>query len=148
MAKRLFGTDGVVTQTAKEAYWELKPCMGNHHFVQALSYSINRSELAVAKGRVPSVNYLSSNYMSDPENGMSYDATEAHENAVAGLLEDTDGFGYSLELARDYFRLARTELEAEGAYAPPTRKTITTRSRTTSRPLSTTSPCPAAPTSW
>ena len=116
----MFGTDGVVKQTAKEDYWDIKPCMGNHHFVQALSYSINRSDLAVAKGRVPSVNYLSSNYMSDPENGMSYDATEAHEKAVAGLLEDTDGYGYSLELARDYFRLALTELEAEGAYAPGT----------------------------
>ena len=37
--------------------------------------------------------------------------TDAHKKAVEPLLADTDGYGYSLELARDYFRLALTELE-------------------------------------
>ncbi|MBR6300706.1 MAG: hypothetical protein IKR36_07380 [Clostridia bacterium] len=116
----LFGTDGVVAQTAKEDYWDLKPAVGNHHFIQAISYSIDRLTFANARGSIPSVDYLASNYMSDPENGLSYSVTEAHQKAVAGLLEDTDGYGYSLELARDYFRLAMTELEAEGAYVPGT----------------------------
>jgi len=116
----LFGEEGVVTQTAKEDYWDLKPALGNHHFVQALSYSIDRLTFANARGSIPSVDYLSSNYMSDPENGLSYATTDAHKYAVATLLEGTDGYGYSLELARDYFRVALMELEAEGAYTPGT----------------------------
>ncbi|MCR4576778.1 MAG: hypothetical protein K5784_02590 [Clostridiales bacterium] len=116
----LFGTDGVVAQNAEEDYWDLKPAVGNHHFIQALSYSIDRLTFANARGSIPSVDYLASNYMSDPENGLSYSVTEAHKKAVETLLEDTDGYGYSLELARDYFRLAMTELEAEGAYTPGT----------------------------
>ena len=57
----LFGEEGVVTQTPKDSYWELKPCMANHHFIQALSYSIDRLSFAVSRGRVPSVDYLASN---------------------------------------------------------------------------------------
>ena len=116
----LFGENGVVKQTLKDDYWALKPALGNHHFVQALSYSIDRLTFANARGNIPSVDYLSSNYMSDPENGISYATTDAHKKAVETLLDDTDGYGYSLELARDYFRLALTELEAEGAYTPGT----------------------------
>ena len=121
----LFGVDGVVAQNAVEDYWDLKPAMGNHHFVQAVSYSIDRLTFASARGSIPSVDYLASNYMSDPENGLSYSVTEAHKNAVAQLLDDTDGYGYSLELARDYFRLALTELEAEGKYQPGTKENPT-----------------------
>ena len=116
----LFGEAGVVTQTPKADYWNLKPALGNHHFVQALSYSIDRLTFANARGSIPSVDYLSSNYMSDPENGISYATTDAHKKAVETLLDDTDGYGYSLELARDYFRVALTELEAQGAYTPGT----------------------------
>ena len=116
----LFGEEGAVTKTAKADYWALKPALGNHHFVQALSYSIDRLTFANARGSIPSVDYLSSNYMSDPENGISYATTEAHKKAVETLLDDTDGYGYSLELARDYYRLALSELEAEGAYTPGT----------------------------
>jgi len=121
----LFGEEGVVTQTPKDSYWELKPALGNHHFVQAMSYSIDRLSFANARGSIPSVDYLASNYMSDPENGLSYSVTNAHKKAVETLLEDTDGYGYSLELARDYFRMALTELEADGAYAPGTKENPT-----------------------
>ena len=121
----LFGENGVVTQTPKSDYWELKPWVANHHFIQALSYSIDRLTFANARGSIPSVDYLASNYMSDPENGLSYSVTDAHKKAVEALLEDTDGYGYSLELARDYFRLALTELEAEGAITPGTKENPT-----------------------
>ena len=121
----LFGEDGVVTQTPKSDYWELKPWLANHHFVQALSYSIDRLSFANARGSIPSVDYLSSNYMSDPENGISYATTDAHKKAVETLLADTDGYGYSLELARDYFRLALSELEADGAITPGTKENPT-----------------------
>ena len=117
----LFGENGVATQTAKSDYWNLKPALGNHHFVQALGLSIDRLSFATARGSIPSVDYLASNYMSDPENGISYSTTEAHKKAVEALLEGTDGNGFNIELARDYFRMALTELEAEGAYTPGTK---------------------------
>ena len=116
----LFGEEGTVAQTPKEEYWEVEPALGNEHFIKALNYSIDRLTFANARGSIPSVDYLSSNYMSDPENGVAYSNTDAHKKAVAPLLEETDGNGYSLELAREYFRVALTELENEGAYTPGT----------------------------
>lgn len=116
----MFGENGVVTQTAKADYWEVEPALGNSHFRQAMQYSIDRLTFANARGSIPSVDFLSSNYMSDPENGVSYATTDAHKKAVAPLVEETDGYGYSLELAREYFRVALTELESEGIYKPGT----------------------------
>jgi hypothetical protein len=116
----LFGVNGTVTQTEKDAYWNLKPVMSNAHFRKGLSYALDRLSFASARGSVPSVDYLSSNYMSDPEDGVSYSTTEAHKNAIKALVEETDGYGYSLELAREYFRLALTELEAEKKITPGT----------------------------
>ena len=121
----LFGEDGVVKKTPKSDYWTVNPLLGNKHFVKALSLSIDRVTFASARGNVPAVDYLSSNYMIDPENGMSYSATEAHKKAVEGLLEDTDGHGYSLELAREYFRVALTELEKDGSITPGTKEAPT-----------------------
>ncbi len=121
----LFGENGVVTKTDKAQYWTVKPALGNAHFRKALSLSINRQQFADARGSIGSVDYLSSNYMSDPENGLSYATTDAHKKAVSQLLEDTDGYGYSLELARDYFRMALTELEKSGAYKPGTKEAPT-----------------------
>ncbi len=116
----LFGENGVVTQTPKDSYWTVEPALSNSHFRKAINYSVDRLTYATARGVVPSVNFFGSSYMSDPENGISYNATEAHEKAVASMLEGTDGYGFSLELARDYFRLALAELEAEGKYTPGT----------------------------
>lgn len=116
--EKLFGENGTVCQTPKNEYWQVEPALSNEHFVKALSLSINRFEFASARGSVGTVDYLSSNYMSDPVNGISYSATEAHQAAIAGLLEGADKYGYSLELAREYFKMALMELEAEGAYTP------------------------------
>ena len=116
----LFGVNGVVKQNAEEDYWQVEPALSNPNFVKALSLSINRFEFAAARGSIGSVDYLSSNYMSDPVGGISYSATKAHKDAVAGLLADTDGYGYNLELAREYFRMALQELEDSGKYEPGT----------------------------
>ena len=118
---KLFGVNGTVAQTPAGEYWQVEPALSNSHFRSALSYALNRFDFAASKGSVASVNFFSSNYMSDPENGLAYDLTEAHENAIAGLVQGTDGYGYSLELARDYFRIALRELEASGAYTPGTK---------------------------
>ncbi len=118
--EELFGENGTVAQTPKSDYWEVEPALGNSHFVKALNYSIDRLTFANARGSIPTVDYLSSNYLSNPEEGIPYSSTDAHKKAVAPLLEETDGYGYSLELAREYFRVALTELEKEGAYTPGT----------------------------
>lgn len=121
----MFGENGVISQSPKEEYWEVEPALGNKHFIKGLSYAFDRLTFASARGCIPSVDYLSSNYMSDPENGISYATTDAHKKAVATLLEGTDGYGYSIELARDYFRLALAELEADGVYTPGTKENPT-----------------------
>ena len=121
----MFGENGVISKTPKDSYWAVEPALGNNHFVKALNYSIDRLTFATARGSIPSVDYLSSNYMSDPENGISYSVTDAHKKAIASLIEGTDGYGYSLELARDYFRLALQELEAAGEYTPGTKENPT-----------------------
>lgn len=122
---KLFGVDGSYTQTAKEDYWTTNPVLSNAHFRQGLSYALNRKAFADVKGCIPSVSYFSGNYLSDPEQGVSYNSTQEHKNAVASLVEGTDGYGYDLELARDYFRMALDELESDGLITPGTEKNPT-----------------------
>ena len=121
----LFGENGTVTQTPAADTWQCEPALSNSHFRNALSYAIDRNTFAAIRGAVSSVSYLSSAYMSDPENNIAYNLTDAHEKAVAGLLDGTDSGGYSLELARDYFRMALDELEASGAYTRGTKENPT-----------------------
>ncbi|MCM1194433.1 MAG: Ig-like domain-containing protein [Firmicutes bacterium] len=117
----MFGEEGVITQTPKSQYWQVNPLMSNDHFIMGLSYALNRKEFADARGYVASANFFSSDYMSDPEKGTSYDATEQHKQALSSIVnEDTDDYGYSLELARDYFRMALEEVEAAGLLTPGT----------------------------
>lgn len=113
----LFGENGSITQTPKENYWNLKPAMSNDNFIKGLNYCINRKELAETLGATPSDNYFGSSYLSDPENGVSYNSTQAHKDAVASMIENTDGYGYSLTLAQQYFKAAADELIAAGSYA-------------------------------
>lgn len=117
---KLFGENGTYSQTSKDDYWQVKPVLSNAHFRQGLSYALNRKAFADLKGCIPTVNYFSSNYLSDPEHGVSYNLTDEHKDAVAALLNGTDGYGYSLELARDYFRMALDELESDGLITPGT----------------------------
>jgi len=121
----LFGVDGTVCQTEEEDYWSTKAVLSNRFFTKGLSYAIDRLSFASARGSVPAADYFSSAYMSDNENGMSYNSTDEHKAAIAQLLDNTDGYGYSLELSRDYFRMALAELEAAGQIAPGTVKNPT-----------------------
>lgn len=109
----LFGENGTIAQGS---VWEVKPAMSNDNFLKGLNYSINRKEFASILGRTPSNNYFGSSYLSDPENGVSYNSTQAHADAVAGQLENTDGYGYSLTLAQQYFKAAADEMIANGQY--------------------------------
>ncbi len=113
----LFGENGSIAQTPAANYWEVEPAMSNNNFLKGLNYAINRQEFASILGNTASNNYFGSSYLSDPENGVSYNSTQAHLDAVASQLENTDGFGYSLTLAQEYFKAAANELIASGAYA-------------------------------
>ena len=114
--EKMFGEEGTISPTAKEDYWQCEPALSNEDFIKGLSYALNRVEFAEKFGRTASVNYFGSAYMADPEAGISYNSTEAHKNAVAELLEGTDGYGYSVEKARAYFKKAAEALLASGAY--------------------------------
>lgn len=119
----MFGEQGIITQTPKDQYYQVSPLMGNDHFVKGLSYALNRKLFAESKGYIASANFFSSNYLSDPEKGTSYNNTQAHKDALWSIVnEDTDEYGYSVALARDYFRMALDELEADGLIVPGTKE--------------------------
>lgn len=114
--EELFGEEGSIIQTPKANYWPVKPAMSNFHFLDGISYSIDRLTFAASLGRTPSNNYFGSSYYADPEEGIFYNDTEAHERAVAKSLEGTDGFGFSREKAIASFKQAAKELIEDGAY--------------------------------
>ena len=111
----LFGPQGKIH---KNSNWTLKPWMSNDNFLNGLFYSINRKEFAGNRGVQPSINYFSDAYLSDPENGVSYNDSKAHQDAVkAYQVYDSNGestYGYSYDRAVSCFRAAVRELVAEG----------------------------------
>lgn len=112
----LFGPQGSIS---KNSEWEVEPAMSNKNFVDGLSFALDRKTLAESLGRTPTPNYFGSSYMQDPENGISYNATDAHKKAISSLVgpaAGTDDFGYSLEQAKASFKKAAQELIADGAY--------------------------------
>ena len=112
----LFGVDGSIVQTPVEEYWDVKPIMSNDNFLKGLNYSINRVNFAEVMGKTASNNYFGSSYLSDPENGVAYNSTQEHKDAVASMMDNTDGYGYSLTLAQQYFKAACDELISNGTY--------------------------------
>lgn len=117
--EKLFGVNGTITKTPASQYWELKPAMQNKDFVSGLSFAIDRKTYAAALGRTPAATYFSDAYMSDPENGISYNSTPEHAAAVKDLIGEaagTDEYGYSFEKAKQSFKKAADALLAQGAY--------------------------------
>ena len=115
--EELFGTNGTITQTSQDSYWDLKPAMANNDFVKALSYSLDRKTIAETYGVTASNNYFGNGYYSNPETGEIYNTTKEHKDAVASLNpEGTDEYGYSLTLAQEYFTKAAKTLTAAGDY--------------------------------
>ena len=111
----LFGVAGTITQTTIDKYWECEPFMSNDDFIAGISYAINRVDFATRIGRTASANYFGSGYLADPENGIMYNATQYHKDAVASLQEGTE-YGYNLEFAKKSFKKAADKLIADGVY--------------------------------
>ncbi|MCR5741776.1 MAG: hypothetical protein K6G38_04915 [Gammaproteobacteria bacterium] len=114
---KLFGEEGEIEQTAKDKYWVCEPAMSNSDFLLGLSWSLDRETLAKSLGRGPSINYFGDGYLSDPENGVIYNTTEAHQKAMAKLtLNGEYPYGYNLEVAKSYFEAACEYFIAKGVY--------------------------------
>ena len=117
MWEKLFGENGSVTKTPKDKYWEVEPAMSVKEFVKGISYSLNRVEIAKNHDRTIGYEFFGDTYLSDPENGISYNSTKEHKEAINDFVEGTDGYGYSLELAKENFKIAATKLIDEGHYS-------------------------------
>jgi len=87
-----FGTTGTVATHAKEHYWKVKPYMSNKHFLNFLSFSLDRQSICESRGMTPTQNYFSDNYLIDPESGVSYNSTEAHKAVLADRYDDMYGY--------------------------------------------------------
>ena len=111
----LFGPQGKIN---KNSDWNVKPWMSNDNFLTGLFFSIDRKTFADNRGVQPSINYFSDAYLNDPENGKSYNDSEAHKQAVAAYeTHDSQGnstYGYSKDKAILAFRAAVKELVASG----------------------------------
>ena len=115
--EQLFGVNGSITTTSKDQYWKVEPAMSNSDFLLGLSWSLDREKLAKSLGRGASVNYFGDGYLSDPENGVIYNTTEAHKNASTDITAGGQyPNGYSLEIAKAYFESACKTFIADGIY--------------------------------
>ena len=110
MNEKLWGNTGA-------DLWEVKPWMSNNNFLNGLFFSINRAEFARKRGVQPSINYFSDAYLSDPENGVSYNSTAAHKEAVKAyhtVVDGEDNYGYNLSKAVSLFKSAVNTLVKDG----------------------------------
>jgi hypothetical protein len=114
----LFGENGSVMQTPVANYYQVKPLMSNTNFLNGLYFSIDREALAAKAGRNPAQSFLSDAYMIDPEEGLAFRNTPQGEAVLADRLPET--FGYSEEIAKEFFRTAVAEEEAKGTISPGT----------------------------
>ena len=105
-------------KNGRKSDWEVKPWMSNNNFLNGLFYSINRKQFAENRGTNPSINYFADSYLSDPENGISYNESQAHKDAVAAYeIRNSKGqseYGYSKDRAIASFKSAVNELVAAG----------------------------------
>lgn len=113
----LFGENGTVAQTKAEDYWKVEPALSNDDFLMGLNLSLNRTLYAENHGVTPSLNYFSDAYLSDPEAGTSYNATQTHKDVLASIYgTDVDTYGYNPDKAIEYFQKAMEKLLADGTY--------------------------------
>lgn len=118
--EELFGEAGTITQTSKSQYWKVKPIMSNSNFLDGVYFATDRQTIANNLHKNVSDTYFSDNYMIDPENGVSYNSTQAHKDAVADY-QTTDAagkstYGFDLSTAQSLFSKALKALTDNGTY--------------------------------
>ena len=132
--EKLFGVEGTVAPTQYADYWQCEPAMSNTNFLLGLSYAIDRTTFANNMGVGASIDYFGDGYLSDPENGVAYNDTEAHKNVTDMLTNGgANPDGYNLETAKAYFDKALAEMTADGTYSAGDTITIELAWQTTSQ---------------
>ena len=107
-----------------DAEWGgVKKWMSNDNFLNGLYWSIDRATFAKNKGAQPSIEYFSNAYLTDPENGVAYNDSQAHKQAIAKWHsvrtvdgKTVDNYGYDYDKAVNCFKSAVTELTSQGAF--------------------------------
>ncbi len=94
-----FGTNGSVTPHVSSDQWECKDYMSNEHFLNFLSYSLDRQTICESRGTIPTQDYFSDTYLIDPESGVSYNSTDAHKAVLADRYNST--YGYNVTAAKN-----------------------------------------------
>ena len=94
-----FGTTGSVTAHASSDQWDCKGYMSNEHFLNFLSYSLDRQTICESRGTIPTQDYFADNYLIDPEEGISYNSTDAHKAVLADRYNTT--YGYNVTAAKN-----------------------------------------------
>ena len=107
------------TLSGKTPETACKPYMSNIHFLNFLSFAINRQEICESRGSTPTQEYFSDNYLIDPENGVSYNSTAAHKAVLADRYNETYGFNetYAKSELKKAFEEVITPLGEAGAFS-------------------------------
>lgn len=130
--KRRFGKTGSIHQHSSDSptdgsYSSVKPYMSNIHFLNFLSYALDRETICAARGMTPTQEYFSDNYIINPETGTSYNSTAAHKAVVSERFNST--YGFNKEAAKSELKMAIDEVlskmklstGADGTGAPGTK---------------------------
>jgi len=105
-----FGTNGSVHKhdSSVSASQYTKFYLSNKNFLNFLSFGLNRQKICQNRGRTPTQEYLSDNYLIDPENSISYNSTDAHKAVLADRYNET--YGYNADAAEAQLDKARQEV--------------------------------------
>ena len=105
-----FGTNGSVYKhdSSVSASKYTKFYLSNKNFLNFLSFGLDRQTICQSRGRTPTQEYLSDNYLIDPENSVSYNSTDAHKAVLADRYNET--YGYNADAAEAQLDKARQEV--------------------------------------
>ena len=88
-----FGENGIIRQTAKENYWDVKPFMSNDNFIKGINLALDKSLFT----------------------DMEYEGDVENPKAIIDVSA-CDYYKYDVELARKYFKVALEEMVEQGIY--------------------------------
>lgn len=110
----MFGPTGTVSKhdnnSIKTDYAfikESRSILSNYDFLDFLSFGLDRKAFCESRGRVPTQDYLSDNYLINPEDGLSYNVTDTHKSVLANRYYDT--YGYNKDAAKNSLKKFLTE---------------------------------------
>lgn len=110
--KDRFGTSGTVyahtedyiNDTSNHSFLAHRTYMSDIHFLNFLSYGMNREKICSDRGMKATQEYFADSYLIDPENGISYNSTDAHKAVLADRYNEH--YGYNADVATDELRQA------------------------------------------